>query len=601
MAKEEKLRSDISDKYKWDLTCLYKNDDEWEADYKKLQSYVNNISDYKGIIAKDEQTLYDFLQLDDNIDTLMTNLYVYASSKNDEDVENQKNKKRYNKILNYFSTASEKTSFAVPELLSTNYDVIKKYVNNYDKLKKYDFNLKMIYRNQPYTLSETEEKLLSNITDLQSKYENNFSIITNSIFDYGYIKDEDDNDVKLTNGNYSKYIRSQDRMVRKSAYEARNKVLKKYVGLIATDYEGNIKADSVVAKARGFKSDLEMYLYPDGVSVDTYNSLLEAADKNINVLYKYYDMIKSVLKLDELYPYDLAAPLTKNSTKTYTPEDAKEIIIKALRVYDDDYVNVIASAFDNRWIDFYPNKGKKSGYYQTDAFVGNPIVLANYTDDYVGVSSLAHELGHAMHSYYSKKNNDTNESEYSILVAEVASLTNEILLSNYIINNSDDKNEKLSAINNILDVFSNNFYGTLAEGSIFEKIVHDKVYNGESLTEVDFNSIYDNIKDRYYGPLVKGTEDSKYNWARVPHFYTSFYYYKYSIGICGACYVAKKILSGDKEFLEKYKKFLSLGGSMMPLDELKTIGFDLNDNKIIEEGINYFNELIDQFINIYNS
>lgn len=598
---EEKTRSEISDEYKWDLTLMYKNEDEYKSDFEELQKCVQNIKKYKGIITKDAKSLIEFLRLDTRINVLLTNLYVYASIKNDEDISNDENKKRYNEISNYYSYMCSETSFVTPELLKTDYSVIKEYIKKNKELEEYKFNLEMIYRFQNYTLSEKEEKLISNISELQNKYENNFDLLLYTLVDYGYIKDEDNKDVKLTNGNYSKYIKSKDRNVRKMAFEARKKELMKFSSILGSNYEAYVKADSMIAKAKGYNSNLHMHLFPDGVTEEMYNNLLLVADKNKNVLHKYFSMIKDVLKLDELYVYDLSAPLTTGCNKKYLPEDAKKIILEALSIYGDDYTHVLNKAFDEKWIDFYPNKGKKSGYYQTDSFIGNPKILGNYNDDLNSVSAITHELGHAVHSYFSKKHNKPQTAEYPIIVAEVASLTNEMLLSNYIVKTSDNKEEKLRAIENILDVFSGNFFGTLKEGSIFEKKVHALINEDQTLTDVDFNNIFLEINKDYYGPLVKGVEETKYNWSRISHFYIPFYYYKYSIGVIGACYVSKKILSNDKEFLNKYLNFLKIGGTMMPIDALKTIDIDFTDTKVIEEGINYFNELIDEFITIYNS
>ena len=357
----------------------------------------------------------------------------------------------------------------------------------------------------------------------------------------------------------------------------------------------------MIAKAKGYKSSLEMYLYPDDVTEDIYNNLLSIANKKLNILYKYYKLIKDITKIQDFKIYDLGAPLTEKSDKVYKPEDAKKIITDALKILGEDYVKVLTSAFDDRWIDFYSSKGKRSGYYETSSFKSHPLVLGNYNDDLDSVSAICHELGHAMHSYYSNKNNKEHNAEYTILVAEVASLTNEILLSNYIVNNSNDKNEKLSAIENILNVFSNNFFGTLSEGSIFEKIVHEKVDNNEVLNEIDFNNIYEKISDDFYGDIVEKDEYIKYNWSRVPHFYSSFYYYKYSVGVSCACYIAKKILNNDEDFKEKYLKYLTLGSSMSPIDELKTLGIDLSKEDIFISAIDYFDSLIDKFYEIYNS
>lgn len=600
MVKEEKQRSEIEDKYKWDLTRMYKDENEFNLDCDNLTHLFEKLNDFKGIITKDSNTLYEYLKLEEQIDIIFTNLYVYASCKNDVDLTDKDSQKQYNKVLDLLSKYDDISSFTTPELLKTDYKKIKEYVKENDKLKEYAFDLEQIYRYQPYILSESEEKLVSNLTELSLKFKNNFNIINNTLVDLGYIKDEDDNNVKLTNGNYSKYIKSNDRRVRKEAFEAKGKAYKKFSNLISTDYEAYIKACSMIAKAKKYDSTMDMYLFSDGVTKKIYDNLLKVSDDNLKILHKYFKMRKDILKLDSLEPYDLSAPLVKDYNKVYKPEDAKELICKALKVYGDEYTNQIKTFFENRNIDFYPNKGKRVGYYQNDSYK-DIIVLGNYNDDFNSVSSIAHELGHAMHSYYSKKNNKPHLSEYTLLVAEVASLTNEMLLSNYVINNTDDKDLKLHALNNIIEVFSDNFFGTLSLGSVFEKIVHEKAFNGDALSEDDFNDIYGKIVKKHNGFIVNDSIYLKYNWCRIPHFYTPFYYYKYSVGACAACYVAKKIISGDKAFLNKYLNFLKLGSRMLPLDELKTIGFDLNDTKIIEESIKYFNELLDKFMVIYNS
>ena len=434
---KQKLRSELDEKYKWDLESIYSSEEEFDKDKNRVIDLINNIGKFKGEITKSSNNLLDYLKYEDEIMIIMTNLYIYSSCRYNEDVSNTENSKRYNEISNIDSIYSDKSSFVLPELLKTDYKIIKEYIKENEELKEYEFDLKQIYKYQKYVLSENEEKLISNIGDLSRKYENNFEVLLNSILDFGIIKDENGNEVELTIGNYAKYIKSKDRNVRKQAYENRANALKKYISLFAIDFEGNLKSDSIVAKSRGYSSSLEMYLYPDDVSVDIYNNLLTVADKNIHVLYKYYKLIKDITKINDLKVYDLGAPLSDKSNKVYKPEDAKELIVDALKILGEDYTRVLSSAFDNKWIDFYSNKGKRSGYYETSSFKSHPLVLGNYNDDLDSVSAICHELGHAMHSYYSNKNNKEHNAEYTILVAEVASLTNEILLSNYIVNNSN--------------------------------------------------------------------------------------------------------------------------------------------------------------------
>ena len=596
---KEKTRNEIEEKYKWDLSTLYKNEEEFNKELLKAKELIEKVTEYKGKLTKTSDNLYNFLKLEEEITIYIENLYVYASCKYNEDVSVSENQQRQNKVLNLDTLYSEKSNFVMPELMKTDYKVIEKYINENDKLKEFKFDLEKIYRYQKHTLTDNEELLLSKINELSDKYKTNFGLLTNSLIDFGKIKDEDNNEVELTIGNYSKYIRSKDRRVRKEAFYTRYRALEKYCNILSVNYEGHLKADSINAKAKKYDSSLHMYLFPDGMTEKAYDNLLDIADKNIEVLYKYHKLIKKVSKIDDFKVYDLSVPLTKGSSKKYTPEDAKKIILEALSVYGDEYKTILKKAFDERWIDFYTNKGKRAGYYETMGFNTHPVVFGNFTDDFMSVSAICHELGHAMNSYFSDKNQPPHLSHYRIIVAEVASLTNEMVLSNYIVKNSKDKQEKLLAIENILEVFSNNFFGTLSEGSIFEKIVHKKIDNNETLSDLDFNKIFKDIASNYYGPDVELDDCIKYNWCRIPHFYTSFYYYKYSIGVACACYCANKIINGDNEFLEKYLKFLTLGDSMMPMDELKTIGIDLEKKEVIEDAIKYFDNLIDEFEKIY--
>lgn len=602
MVIKEKERSEIESIYKWDLSSIYNDEKEIDKDIKEANKILKEIISLKGNITKSSESLYNFLTLDDKLNRIITKLYVYSSCKTDEDVMNNKNKSRFNKVLNLYSNINDKESFIMPELLKTDYNIIKGYINTNPKLKEYEFDLFLIYRYQDHIVSEKEESLLSNIGTLQNEFENIFDTITNGIMKYGFIKDEDGNDVELTNGNYSKYIKSRNRDVRKNAFITRFKKVNEFANVLATSYIGHLKADSYIAKRKNYNSTLAMYLFPDFMMEEDYNNLLKFAKNNINILHKCFKLRKDVLKLDKLYDYDLSCNLVNEDTK-YSFNDAKDMIIKALSVMGEEYKSIIEKAFKENWIDVYPNKNKKTGFYSTFASVGNPIILANYNDDFNGISSLAHELGHSVHSYYSHKNNEPHLEDYSIFVAEVASITNEILLANYIINNSNDKNLKLLAISNMIDVISDNFFGTVANGSIFEKEAHNLADNNMDIDIEILSDIKKDIMKDYYGDIVNNTEEvSNVNgWSMVPHFYSSFYYYKYAIGVSGACYVARKILSGDAEFKKRYINFLKMGGSKSPTDELKSIDIDFKNDEILSSCISYLDSLIDKFYEIKNS
>lgn len=599
---KEKERKEIDNKYKWDLTCIYKDEKSFENDLKKVKDLLDKIVSMKGNLTKNSDSLYNYLILDDELNRVLTRLYVYASCKSDENVLDSKSENRFNKVLNLYSKVSDKESFILPELLKTDYDVIKKYIKENDKLKEYEFDLMLVYRYQPHVVTEQEESLLSNIGTLQEDFEKSFDTLTNGIMRYGYIKDEDGNKVELTNGNYSKYIKSNSRKVRKNAFNTRFKTVNLYKQALAVSYIGHLKADSYIAKRKKYNSTLEMYLFPDFMKESDYNNLLEFASNNIDTLHRVFKLRKDVLKLDKLYDYDLACNLV-DYDKKYSFEEAKDIILEALKVMGEEYHSILSKAFKENWIDVYPNKGKKSGFYSTFAGLGNPIILANYNDNFDGISSLAHELGHSVHTYYSHKNNKPHLEDYSIFVAEVASLTNEILLANYIINNSKDKKLKLLAISNMIDVISDNFFGTIANGSIFEKEAHHLADEGLDIDTETLSGIKKDIMKNYYGNIVNVSKNTNSldGWCMIPHFYSSFYYYKYAIGVTGACYVAEKILSKDKEYRDKYINFLKMGGSKTPIDELKSIDIDFSNDKILLSCINYLNSLIDKFYEIKNS
>ena len=322
MAKEEKLRIEIEDIYKWDLTTLYKNEEDFNKDFCLLKEKVKEILEYKNIITKSDITLLEFLKLSIDINSIITTLYVYSNCLKDVDVTNKENQKRIDEVLNYYAYMNEVLSFTTPELLKTNYSIIKEYISKNKELKEYEFYLENIYKYQPYTLDEKEEILLSNISDLQQKYEKNFELILYELIDYGYIKDEDGNKVKLTNGNYSKYIKSKNQKVRKQAFKNRYNALSKYSSLFASNFEAYIKADSMIVKSKGYKSTLDMYLFPDGLTEEIYNNLLKVANDNINVLHKYFALIKKVLGYKTLNIYDIRADITKKSNKKFYKEDA---------------------------------------------------------------------------------------------------------------------------------------------------------------------------------------------------------------------------------------------------------------------------------------
>ena len=599
MSKERK-RSEIEEKYKWDLTTIYKNDNDWYNDYEKAKVDIEKVSNYKDKFLKSASNLLEFLEYSKKISRLLNKLYYYAHLNFDSDTLNDDYKKMYNKIRDLFTRYSELSSFFMPCVLNTDYSILEKFFNDEPKLLDYKFEIDDIYRFKKYTLDEDKERLLSNLSKCLSTAEDTYDALTDSDLEFGTIIDEEGKEVLLNESNYSTYIRSKDRKVRKDAFE---KILGRYSDFkntVASCFSSNVEVDVTGAKLRGYESSIKASLYDDNVDISVYDNLIKTVNDNLNIIYKYYNLKKKVLELDELHLYDTYVPLAKETNSKYTFEEAKNIVIDALSVLGDDYVNNLKKAFDERWIDVYHNKGKRTGAYSSGFYDTNPFVLLNYEGKLDDVSTLAHELGHSMHTYYSCKNNPYQYSSYSIFVAEVASTVNELLLAKYLLEKQTNKNDKLYILSHLMELFKSTLYRQTMFAE-FEKDMHQKREQQEVLTSEYISNSYYNLVKKYFGDDVVIDDLIRYEWERIPHFYYNFYVYKYATGLSAACYIVDSILNKKENALSNYIKFLSSGGSDYPIEELKIAGVNMNDKKVIESAINMFNDIIDEFMVIYNS
>ena len=600
MAIKEKLRCEIDDKYKWDLSTMYKNDEDFHKDLEYVKEKIKLVDKYKGNITSSSDNLLNFLKYYFEIDMIFMRLFVYSNLRHQEDVTNKKYSEIKSKVDNLSIDISNNFSFIDSELLNTDYKIIKKYIDENKNLKEYEHYLDNIYRYQKHTLEEKEEKIISHFYDLNRKIESTYTTLKNSEIDFGSIKNEDGEKVILTNSNYGKFIQSSDRKVRKDAYKTLYKEFEKMNGTISSNFIAHLNVDSFISKEKNYNSSLDMYLFIDNIDDSIYNNLVDSSNENLDSLKKYYKLIKKILNLKELHSYDISAPISFDYNKKISYEEAKNIIIDGLSILGDDYISIIKKAFDERWIDVFSNKGKIDNIYSWGAYKCNPVVSHNYKENFDSTSALAHELGHAVHSYLADNNNSYQDADYKIIVAEIASLTNEIILSRYMIEHSKDKNEKLSILNNLLSLYTSNFFGSL-KGAEFERIVHQKSDNNEVITADILNETWDNLMKKYSVGIVKDNELQKYGWSRINHFYTSFYYYKYAFGISCATYVANKMLNNDKDILDKYFKFLKAGDSIYPIDAVKILGIDMNSKDIFIDTIKFFDSQVMEFERIYNS
>ena len=590
---EYKTREAVPNEYKWDLTTRYKSEKEWEKDYLRLVDKIKEISEFKGKVVNSSENLFKTLNKYFEIDMQLGKLFVYASLKDTEDLGKDENKLILDKAKNLFVQFAYNSSFLEPEILSINEEVIKKYIEENDDLKEYKVYLEKLLRSKKHILSENDEKLISLLTKTTGAFSQTSNILKDSAINFGKLKDDSGKEVELTQGNYIKFISSDNREIRKNAFERMFNTLEPFKNVFASLLISKYESVDSMVKVRGYKDSFDLTTYDINVPREVNENLYKVVNRKIPVYQKYYKMIKNKLKLDKLYTYDLRAKLIDYKVE-YPIEKCKDLILSSLSCMGKEYVEVLNKAFDEKWIDFCTYKGKKSGAYSWGNYGNTPVVFLNYNYKLDDVSALAHELGHAVHTYLSDENNNYVNSDYELFVAEVASLTNEVLLSNYILNNSTSKEEKAASIYNLLDIIQNNLFDAALEGE-FENILHARVNNGETLSTNDLCETIYNLRKKYYGDTVELLNQNKYGWIRRTHYFRPFYLYEYAVGVSCACFAAKKIISGDKEFLNKYLNFLKSGGSKYPVDLLKEAGIDVTTEKVFETAIEYFDELIDKF------
>lgn len=597
---KQKLREEISNEYKWDLEAIYKNKEEFEDELKKIEQEIDKIDKYKDILMESSSNLLECLELDTNISRRLSKAHTYANCYFDSDTGNASYQEMLGKVNNLYQKCSEKISFIEPSILKCDYNTIQKYMEESPKLKSYERNLKEIYRFKKYILSDNEEKIISNLEKALDSSSTTYESLTDTDMTYGNIIDENGESVELTDSNYNKYIKSNDRRVRKEAFDELYRVYSNFKNTICSTIKGNIEANTSIAKIRGYNSSIEASLFSDNIDVSVYNNLIDTVSNNLSSLFKYYDLKKKILGLDEMHLYDTYVSIINEKPREYTFDEAKELVKKALSVLGDKYINDLNNAFTEKWIDIYNNKGKRGGAYSGGSYDTYPYVLLNFEGTLNDVSTLAHELGHSMHSYYSRLNNSYQDSNYKIFVAEVASTVNELLLSKYLLKNTSDKREKLIILNNLLDLFKATIFRQTMFAE-FEKKIYEKHEKGEILTAELLCNDYYELNKKYFGNSVYVDDEIKYEWERIPHFYYYFYVYKYATGLSAACYIVNGILSGSKDALDNYLKFLTLGGSMDPLDELKVAGIDMTKPEAILSAIHMFDEILEEFEQLYNA
>ncbi len=582
-------REEIKIEDQWDLSALYASITEYEKDFSELDALTNEVLSYEGHIMDNSDSLYNFYVAYEKLSRLSLKMYMYAHLLCDTDTTNSKYQEIKMHFEKVYDDISSKLSFIGAEMLEPPYEKVIEMVEEDERLKPYRFDLEKMYRYKDHTLSKELEEVIAKATNAFGTGDDVFYNFDNADIDLGTITDENGQEVELTNSNYIKYMGSKDRNVRMMAFKGMFNYFKKFKNTIAAALKGNIKENFFMSDVRHFKSPLEESLYADNIDLSVYHNLIEAVHNGLPLMYEYMALRKKALNLDEMHMYDIYVDLVKGDSKNIPFDEGKKIVFEALKPLGEQYIEDLHKAFTERWIDIYPNKGKKSGAYSWGCYDSYPYLLLNYDNTVDAVSTMAHELGHSMHSYYSNQHQAYINHEYPIFLAEIASTVNEVLLNDYLYKHADSKEEKIFYLTEFIDKVRTTIYRQTMFAE-FEMLMHDKYSNNEPLTADNFSATYYELNKLYYGDNIVSDDDIRYEWARIPHFYTSFYVYKYATGLASALAIAGEILKGNTKARDAYLELLSSGGSDYPLELLKRAGVDMQTKEPIEKALIMFKD-----------
>lgn len=591
-----KERREVPKEFQWNLERIFKTDEEFQKEIEAVRKQIDEFAKLEGHTTESAKTLYRSITAGNEIERRLNKLYTYASMKSDEDVANTENQAKKEQVVNLYNYASSKMYFQTPELLNTEKEVIESFYQAEPKLLEHKTNIEEVYRYKPHTLPKEEEKLLSNLSSAFGNDETTYGYLTDSDLDFGTIHDENGVEVPLTDTNFSIYIKSPKREVRKEAFERLYEVYKQFQNTITATFNGAIKQNVAMAHIKHYKTSFEAALFGDELDSKVYDTLVSSVRNHLDVLHDYYRLRKEVLNLKELHLYDVYTNLVPDTDTKYPFETASRLVLDALKPLGDAYINDLKQAFTEGWIDIYPNKNKRGGAYSSGSYDTMPYVLLNYQDKLDDVSTLAHELGHSMHSFYTRKNQPYQYGDYPIFVAEVASTVNELLLAKHMLKVSTNKNERLAILNQLLELFKGTIYRQVMFAE-FEKYAYDLVEQDEVITPDKLCKKYYELNQDYFGSDVVVDKEIAYEWEKVPHFYYHFYVYKYATGISAACHIVEGILSGDEAKRDAYLKMLANGCRENPLNTLKIAGVDMTDKEVYESAIRMFADTIEEFRN----
>lgn len=584
-------RADVPKEHQWKLEDLFADQKAWDASFAELKNLLKRTADYQGKL-NNAASIKECFELEDEISYHAERLYVYAHMHHDEDTANPTYQALTAKAKKLNVEAGEALSFITPEILSLSETELDKLIED-PSLKEFKFTLTEMKREKAHVLSKTEEALLAQVGNLSSAPQTIFGMLNNADMKFPKIKNEDGKDVELTHGNYIQFLESPNREVRERAFKAVYETYGKQKNTIAATLNANVNKNMFYSRVRKYPSVLEMALYGDNIPKEVYTNLIDTIHESLPLLHRYMELRKKLLGVDELHMYDLFAPLVEEYKWDITYEEAKQMTKEGLTPLGDDYLSSLQEGYDNGWIDVYENENKRTGAYSWGAYGTHPYVLLNHKDNLNSMFTLAHEMGHALHSYYSDNALKYRDAQYTIFLAEVASTTNEALLMDYLLKNAKDPKQKMY----LLTYYADQFRTTVFRQTMFaefEKIVHERVESGESLTAQDLSDIYYELNVKYHGKGMQVDKEIGMEWARIPHFYNSFYVYKYATGFSAATSFSKQILEEGQPAVDRYLGFLKSGGSDYSINILKKAGVDMSSPEPIREAMSVFEDVINQ-------
>lgn len=589
-----KSREEMNELYTWDLTSMYANDAAQEADAEAVKAVFPKLAEFSGKLAEGPEVLADALDLIGETARKMSNVYVYAHLKNDQDATNSTYQEMYAKATQLYGQFGETIAYFEPELNTIPEATLTQFIEENDRLKHYQQHLDNMVRGRAHVLPQEQELLLAQASEVFQGASNTFGLLNNADLVFPTITDEEGKEVQLTHSLYSKFLESSDRRVRKETFEKFYSVYDQFKNTMASILSTNIKVNNYDAKVHKFESARQAALFTNNIPESVYDTLVDTVNKRLDLLHRYVGLRKELLGLEDLEMYDMYTPLLGDAPIKMTYEEAKSITLEALAPLGEEYLAIMREAFEDRWIDLYENKGKRSGAYSSGTYDSKPYILMNWQDNVNWLYTLVHELGHSAHSYLTHKNQPYTYGSYSIFLAEIASTTNENLLTAYLLDKYEDPQVRLYIINHFLDGMKGTVYRQ-TQFAEFEHFMYQSDAAGQPLTQQFLSDNYRELNRKYYGEAVNSDSEIALEWSRIPHFYYNYYVFQYATGFSAATAFSKAILEGQEGALDKYLGYLKAGRSQYPIDIIKTAGLDMTQSDYIDAALDVFEQRLNEF------